>query len=128
MAACLLFSLQLTACARSKSADSPKPEATASPAASAPESALPADTSPPPSINAERAMQYTREVTAFGPRPIGSENHRKLEQYIYAHLKGVLVEDDMFTADTVEGKFPVRNIIAKFPGTQGWHYRHRRPL
>src|SRR5208282_5593929 len=27
-------------------------------------------------------------------------------------------EDDAFTADTVEGKFPVRNIIAKFPGTK----------
>ena len=32
------------------------------------------------------------------------------------HLKGDEVEDDAFTADTVEGKFPVRNIIAKFPG------------
>ena len=49
---------------------------------------------------------------------MGSENHKKLERYILDHLKGDQVEDDAFTADTVEGKFPVRNIIAKFPGTK----------
>lgn len=63
-------------------------------------------------------MQYTKEVTAFGSRPLGSTSHKKLEAYIYAHLKGDLVEDDVFTADTPEGKFPVRNIIAKYPGTK----------
>jgi Peptidase family M28 len=69
-----------------------------------------------PHIDAKRAFEYTREVTAFGPRYLGSENHKKLERYIVDHLKGDQVEDDAFTADTVEGKFPVRNIIAKFPG------------
>jgi Zn-dependent M28 family amino/carboxypeptidase len=63
-------------------------------------------------------MQYTKEVVAFGARPIGSANHKKLEDYILAHLKGDQVEDDSFTADTVAGKFPVHNIIAKFPGTK----------
>jgi Zn-dependent M28 family amino/carboxypeptidase len=63
-------------------------------------------------------MQYTKEVTAFGARPIGSPNHKKLEEYIVAHLKGDQVEDDSFTAHTVEGKFPVRNIIAKYPGNK----------
>jgi len=71
-----------------------------------------------PTIDAKRAFQYTREVTAFGPRPIGSANHKKLEDYIHAHLKGDQVEDDSFTADTPEGKFPIRNIIAKYPGTK----------
>jgi len=71
-----------------------------------------------PRINASRAMQYTKEITAFGARPIGSPNHKKLEDYIVAHLKGDQVEDDTFTADTVEGKFPVRNIIAKYPGNK----------
>ena len=71
-----------------------------------------------PRINAARAMQYTKEVTAFGARPIGSPNHKKLEEYIAAHLKGDQVEDDSFTAHTVEGKFPVRNIIAKYPGNK----------
>jgi len=71
-----------------------------------------------PKIDAARAMQYTMAVTAFGPRPIGSTNHKRLEEYILAHLKGDEVVDDAFTADTVEGKFPVRNIIAKFPGSK----------
>ena len=82
-----------------------------------PEAAGP-DSGPLPQIDAKRAFQYTREVTAFGPRYVGSENHKKLERYILDHLKGDQVEDDSFTADTVEGKFPVRNIIAKFPGTK----------
>ena len=87
-----------------------------------------------PRINAARAMQYTKEVTAFGARPIGSANHKKLEEYIVGHLKGDDVESDSFTADTIEGKFPVRNIIAKFPGTKdgiiviAGHYDTNYPL
>src|SRR6201984_3136564 len=87
-----------------------------------------------PKINATRAMQYTKEVTAFGARPIGSANHKKLEDYIVSHLKGDEVDFDAFTADTIEGKFPVRNIIAKFPGTKdgiiviAGHYDTNYPL
>jgi len=87
-------------------------------AASSSQPAAPPDSAPLPHIDAKRAFQYTREVTAFGPRYMGNENHKKLEHYILDHLKGDQVEDDAFTADTVEGKFPVRNIIAKFPGTK----------
>src|SRR5215470_18901125 len=56
---------------------------------------------PAPKINAARAMQYTKEVTAFGARYVGSENHKRLENYILSHLKGDEVESDSFTADTV---------------------------
>jgi glutaminyl-peptide cyclotransferase len=97
-------------------------------------SAPPTDSGPLPHIDAARAFQYTKEVTAFGPRYIGSENHQKLENYILAHLKGDQVEDDAFIADTVEGKFPVRNIIAKYPGTKDGiiailgHYDTNYPL
>ncbi len=100
----------------------------------APPEAAPPDSAPLPHIDAKRAFQYTREVTAFGPRYMGSENHKKLERYILDHLKGDQVEDDAFTADTVEGKFPVRNIIAKFPGTKNGiiailgHYDTNYPL
>jgi glutaminyl-peptide cyclotransferase len=85
-------------------------------------------------FNSARAMQYTREIVALGPRPIGSANHKKLENYILAHLKNDQVEDNAFTADTPEGKFPVRNIIAKFPGTRegviviAGHYDTNYPL
>lgn len=73
-------------------------------------------------------------MTAFGPRYLGSENHKKLERYIVDHLKGDQVEDDAFTADTPEGKFPARNIIDKFAGTKDGiivmvgHYDTNYPL
>jgi Zn-dependent M28 family amino/carboxypeptidase len=87
-----------------------------------------------PKINAAGAMGYVKDVVAFGPRPIGSANHRKLEQYILSHLKGVEVADDSFQADTPEGKLPVRNIMAKFPGSKdgiiviAGHYDTNYPL
>jgi glutaminyl-peptide cyclotransferase len=95
---------------------------------------FPTDTGPPPSFDGNRAMQYVKEIVAFGPRPIGSPNHKKVEDYIVSHLKGDAVEDDVFTADTPEGKFPVHNIIAKFPGTKDGiivvasHYDTNYPL
>ncbi len=101
---------------------------------SAPPETAPTDNAPLPHIDAKRAFQYTREVTAFGPRYMGNENHKRLERYILDHLKGDQVEDDAFTADTVEGKFPVRNIIAKFPGAKDGiivimgHYDTNYPL
>jgi glutaminyl-peptide cyclotransferase len=95
---------------------------------------LPSDTGPPPQFDSARAMKYVKEIVAFGPRPIGSANHKKVEEYIASHLKGDSVEDDAFTADTPEGKFPVRNIIAKFPGQKDGiivvasHYDTNYPL
>jgi Zn-dependent M28 family amino/carboxypeptidase len=79
-------------------------------------------------------MQYTREVTAIGPRPIGSSGHKQVEAYIREHLKGSNVEEDVFTAQTPAGKFEMRNIIAKYPGTKdgviviGGHYDTNYPL
>jgi len=108
--------------------------AAASPEAAAPALNLPPDTGPPPAIDANRAWQYVKEVVKFGERPIGSANHKKLEAYILAHLKGDEVESDSFTADTVAGKFPVDNIIAKYPGTKdgiiviAGHYETNLPL
>jgi glutaminyl-peptide cyclotransferase len=87
-----------------------------------------------PAFNTNRAFQYVKEIVAFGPRPIGSANHKKVEDYILSHLKGDTVEQDAFTIDTTEGKFPVRNIIAKFPGTRDGiiviasHYETNWPL
>src|SRR3954469_2903749 len=90
--------------------------------------------SPVPKVNAARAMQYTREVTAIGPRPIGSAGHKKVEAYIREHLKGDNVEEDVFTAETPAGKFEMRNFIAKYPGTKdgiivvSGHYDTNYPL
>jgi len=95
---------------------------------------LPTDTAPAPTINGARAMQYVKEIVAFGPRPVGSANHKKVEDYILSHLKGDEVEKDSFAADTPEGKLPVQNFIAKFPGTKDGiiaiasHYDTNYPL
>ena len=92
------------------------------------------DSGPPPAFDGDRAMQYLKDIVKFGPRPVGSANHKKVEEYIEAHLKGDQVEDDVFIADTPEGKFPVHNIIAKYPGTKDGiiviasHYDTNYPL
>jgi len=123
------------ACAKGTGATASAAPKSESPAAMpAPPQAAASGSTPLPHIDSKRAFQYTREITAFGPRYIGSENHKKLEHYIVDHLKGDQVEDDAFTADTVEGKFPVRNLIARFPGTKDGiivifgHYDTNYPL
>jgi glutaminyl-peptide cyclotransferase len=93
------------------------PAPAAGPPASVPASAR-ASSGDLPHIDAPRAFQYVRDVVAFGPRPIGSEAHRKLEAYLASHLKGANIENDNFTASTPKGNFPIHNIIAKFPGTK----------
>ena len=119
------------------SAAAPRSESTAANPAlreASPVAVSTSDNAPLPHIDGKRAFEYTREVTAFGTRYMGNENHKKLEHYILDHLKGDQVEEDVFTADTVEGKFPVRNIIAKFPGTKDGiivimgHYDTNYPL
>jgi len=83
----------------------------------APASSQPSSSNlPKPNVNGNHVMQYVKEVVAFGPRPPGSTAHLKLEEFILSKLKGVDVEQDRFTAQTPAGKFPMNNIIAKFPG------------
>jgi hypothetical protein len=115
---CLILVLALFACSRVKNVAASNTNAASASAANTDASNLPPDSAPPPAFNANRAMQYVKEIVAYGPRPIGSENHKKVENYILSHLKGVDVEQDAFDVHPTEGTFPVRNIIAKFPGTR----------
>jgi glutaminyl-peptide cyclotransferase len=139
--AVLAVALALLACDRDKdsAASQTTPSAAASSAAIAPEPAklqlnFPADSGPPPVFDGDRAMQYVKEIVKYGPRPLGTANHKKVEDYLDGRLKGDQVEDDVFTADTPVGKFPVHNIIAKFPGTKDGiiivasHYDTNYPL
>jgi glutaminyl-peptide cyclotransferase len=117
----LCFVVALIACDHDKDvsnvrAQTPAPNAI--PDGTATKLSFPSDNGSRPAIDAARAMQYVKEIVAYGPRPVGSRNHKKVEDYISSHLKGDSVEDDTFTADTPEGKFPVHNIVAKFPGTK----------
>jgi glutaminyl-peptide cyclotransferase len=116
----LLTSASLLACSsgtdvQQRVVPPPAKAETAPPTPSVASTIIPASA---PTINPTRAMQFVKEVVAFGPRPVGSANHKKLENYILAHLKGDEVESDSFTAETPEGKFPIRNIVAKYPGTK----------
>jgi glutaminyl-peptide cyclotransferase len=111
----VLAAIGLSACSKANNVDGAS--AIAPDAVHADTSASDAD-SAPPVFNANRAMQYVKEIVALGPRPIGSENHKKVEKYIMAHLKGDEVEQDAFDIHPTEGTFPVRNIIAKFPGAR----------
>src|SRR2546430_15172101 len=58
------------------------------PAEEHPKLSFPPDSGPPPAFDGNRAMKYVKEIVAFGPRPLGSANHKKGEDYITSHLKG----------------------------------------
>jgi Zn-dependent M28 family amino/carboxypeptidase len=131
----LAGALTFLACDRDK--DTAQVQAPPAPAASettGPALTFPPESGPPPAFDGDRAIQYVKDIVKFGPRPLGSDNHKKVEDYITAHLKGDDVEHDTFTADTPEGKFPVHNIIAKYPGTKegivviASHYDTNYPL
>jgi glutaminyl-peptide cyclotransferase len=67
------------------------------------------------------ALEFTRKAVAFGPRPPGSAANQKLQAYIESQLKPLhcQISFDAFTAQTPSGPVPMRNIIAKFPGSSG---------
>src|ERR1700685_1261521 len=116
------------------SATSAPQTATAPASTELPALTLPPDQGPAPAFDGDRAMQYVKDIVKFGPRPVGSANHKKVEDYLLSHLKADTVERDDFTADTPEGKFPVHNILAKFPGKKDGiivvasHYDTNYPL
>jgi Zn-dependent M28 family amino/carboxypeptidase len=106
----------------------------ATPDTTPPKLNLPPDAGAAPAFDGERAMQYVNDIVKIGPRPVGSANHQKVEEYLASRLKGDQVEHDDFTADTPEGKLPVHNLIAKYPGTKDGiivmasHYDTNYPL
>jgi len=68
-----------------------------------------------------RAMEDTRKIVAFGPRPPGSAALRNLRAYVVEQLKpdGCEVAQDSFTGRTPGGAVAMVNIIARFPGKSG---------
>jgi glutaminyl-peptide cyclotransferase len=128
----LASSLALLACDRNKSTIEVQPPAGLDPTG-APLN-LPADSGPAPTFDGDRAMQFVKDIVKFGPRPLGSSSHKKVEDFISSKLKGDEVENDTFMADTPAGKFPVHNVIAKFPGRKDGiiliasHYDTNYPL
>ena len=65
-----------------------------------------------------QALKHATALARIGPRPPGTPEHEKAQQYILTRLQrlGVKPEVDTFTATTPVGPRPMKNILAKFPG------------
>jgi glutaminyl-peptide cyclotransferase len=69
-------------------------------------------------VSGASALEFTRRVVAFGPRPPGSTADTALQNYIISELRkdGCEITEDAFKAKTPQGMIAMKNIIAKFPG------------
>ena len=67
------------------------------------------------------ALEHTKTLVSFGPRPPASPGMKKAQDYIVRHLKeqGWQVTEDAFTARTPAGPMAMKNIIAFRPGSSG---------
>ncbi len=67
------------------------------------------------------ALEYTRRVVEFGPRPPGSEASARLRSYLRMELsrRGCQLTEDAFTASTPLGPVRMVNLIARFAGRSG---------
>jgi glutaminyl-peptide cyclotransferase len=80
---------------------------------------IPAALAQPPEFNGARALDFTAKAVSFGPRPPGSPAIARLQAYIVNQLISwrCHVNVDNFVAQTPVGAVPMKNIIARFPGT-----------
>jgi glutaminyl-peptide cyclotransferase len=116
-AAALVAAVVLCGCADQKNASAAPAEPQAAPAPpTEPDAEIPAVSGAAAKVDGERAMRYVREQVALGERWPGSPGHKKLHEYLRAQLKRDGLEEDAFEAATPQGKIPMRNFIAKFPG------------
>ena len=85
-------------------------------------------------FNGAKALEYTGQFVAIGPRWPTSQGHAKAEQFLRDQFKRDQVEEDTFTANTPIGLVPLRNFIVRFPGKKngvivlGTHYETNYPL
>ena len=115
----LLSIAVLLGCDESKNATAAAQNPSNTPTSPAPAAAKPIEpVGPALHVDGGRAMQYTKEIVAFGPRWDSSPALDKVRAYIRGKLKGDQVEEDAFVADTSAGKMPMKNIIAKLPGSK----------
>ncbi|MBT9332848.1 M28 family peptidase [Paracidobacterium acidisoli] len=69
-----------------------------------------------PQLDGRRALEYTRQFVAIGPRWIGSPGHAKAEAFLKDHFRHDALEEDTFTAKTPAGSMQMHNFIVRFPG------------
>ena len=94
----------------------------------------PEDEAPSPDktggFDGKRAYDQVAKQVSFGPRPPGSPAIARLQEYLETELKsyGCAVETDSFSADTPDGRVPMKNFLVKIPGQKpgiillGTHY------
>lgn len=87
-----------------------------------------------PQFDGARALEYTRQFVAVGPRWIGSPGHAKAEAFIKEQFRRDRLEEDTFTTDTPAGPMHMHNFIVRFPGKKDGvivlasHYETNYPL
>jgi Zn-dependent M28 family amino/carboxypeptidase len=67
-------------------------------------------------FNGAKALDYTQQFVAIGPRWPTSPGHLKAEAFLRDQFKHDQLEEDAFTANTPIGPVPMRNFIVRFPG------------
>ena len=77
-----------------------------------------AKTGAEPVFDGTRAFADLEKMVGFGPRPSGSEAHRRTQQYVLTELQatGLEVRRDDFTAETPVGPIPMSNLLAVHQG------------
>ena len=72
-------------------------------------------------FSGESAMAFARKAVSFGPRPPASAGIQKMQAWLIAELRKFKCQviEDNFRGDTPLGRTPMKNIIARFPGSSG---------
>ena len=71
-------------------------------------------------FDGQRALDHTRNVVAFGPRPAGSPALARTRDYIRTELTalGLTIKEQAFEATTPAGKVPMVNLRAMVGGSE----------
>ena len=69
-----------------------------------------------PQFDGAKALAYTRQFVAIGPRWVDSPGHAKAEAFLKEQFRHDQLEEDSFTAKTSIGPEQFHNFIVKFPG------------
>ena len=89
---------------------------------------------PSDAFNGARALEYTRQFVAVGPRWVGSPGHAKAEAFLKKQFAKDNLEVDTFTMNTPAGPQEMHNFIVRFPGKKDGaivlasHYETNYPL
>jgi glutaminyl-peptide cyclotransferase len=89
---------------------------------------------PSDAFSGTRALEYTRQFVATGPRWVGSPGHAKAEAFLKKQFAKDNLEVDTFTMNTPAGPQQMHNFIVRFPGKKDGaivlasHYETNYPL